>query len=671
MARKYSGYIQFMLILIILFLGWQFVDWSSSEDRRTTTSLEVALRAAENNRKELEKVLHRYRMNLADSLKYKAACFLIENIPFYTYSVGEQLENYKFYYAWLKQRNSKTPQQIADSVKKVFGPMKEPEKKRDILEIDSAYLCHNIDWAFKVWQEQPWGKNISFETFCEYLLPYRIGDEPLAYWREMYYEKYNSLLDSLRMSETLDKEDPIVAARYLMARLPDKKTFYTSITPYSFGHIGPEFVQYKTGSCRELADFGIYLFRALGIPCAIDYLPARSNLNAGHLWLIAWDKNGEGYMSDFMTDLIRVRKCALYREGGAAKIYRYTFSVNRELIDQMAQYREKVYSFWSIPKFKDVTFDYAYSYEKNLDIPLEKQYKNRRSGKIAYLCASNRERWIPVDWTVYDASHLIFRYVRKGAVLRVATYENGTLHFLTDPFYLDGETGEPYYYSVGKKKHNMVLYSKFNLKEENNFRNRMIGGVFTGSNKSDFSDEDTLFIIQSKPDRLNTTVKCWSDKEYRFLRYIGRPKTHCNVSEVAFYEKNNTVALTGKIIGTPDYNKKNGGHDYTNVFDGKTWTSFDYSKPTGGWAGLDLGRKVKVDHIVYTPRNRDNYVRPNDVYELFYCDRDWVSAGTIKATADSLVFQNIPENALLLLRNHTRGNAERIFVYENGGQQWK
>lgn len=102
----------------------------------------------------------------------------------------------------------------------------------------------------------------------------------------------------------------------------------------------------------------------------------------------------------------------------------------------------------------------------------------------------------------------------------------------------------------------MVLYAKFNLKEESSFRNRMIGGVFTGSSRSDFLDEDTLFIIQSKPARLNTAVKCWSDKEYRYLRYIGRPKAHCNVSEVAFYEKNDTVALTGKIIGTPEHEKR-------------------------------------------------------------------------------------------------------------------
>ena len=309
--------------------------------------------------------------------------------------------------------------------------------------------------------------------------------------------------------------------------------------------------------------------------------------------------------------------------------------------------------------------------KKNWFIPLEKQYKDERSGRIAYLCASNRDRWIPIDWTVYDASRLAFRYVRNGSVMRVATYEDGTLCFLTDPFYLDKETNFPHYYSIGKKTQDMVLYAKFNLKEENSFRNRMIGGIFTGSNRSDFSDEDTLFIIQGIPNRLNTTVKSWSDKGYRYLRYFGPPKGACNVAEVAFYEKDDTVALSGKIIGTPGCYQHDGTHEYTNVFDGKTWTSFDYSKPTGGWAGLDLGREVKVDRIVYTPRNRDNYVRPGDVYELFYCDKDWKSAGKIKATADSLVFRDIPENALLFLRNHTRGKDERIFIYENGSQLWK
>nr|WP_289750596.1 transglutaminase domain-containing protein [Bacteroides acidifaciens] len=657
-----------VIVLVIMLIGKVIIN---SLRKENVTSLETVLQVAGENRQELEKVLRYYKKNSSDSLKYKAACFLIENMPFYTYSDGEQLDNYKSYYVWLKTSKGKTPQEIADSVKNVYGPMKEPSKKRDIMEIDSAYLCHNIDWAFKVWQEQPWGKNISFETFCEYLLPYRIGDEPLAYWRETYYEKYNSILDSLRMSDSLDIEDPVVAANYLISKLPDKSYYYTSVTPYPFGHIGPEYVQYLSGTCREVTDFAVYLFRALGIPCAIDFVPARSYINAGHFWLTTWNKDGEEYMTDFPQKLRPVRKNWWYRWDDSSKVYRYTFSVNRGLYEQMAKYGEEVYPFWRLPKFTDVTYGYGYNFKKELVIPLDKQYKTKRNGKIAYLCVSARDRWTPVDWTVYDAGHLAFQYVRKGSFMRVATYENGELCFLTDPFYADKQNDEVHYYPVGKERQDVVLYAKCNIEIENRFRNKMIGGVFEGSNHPDFLEKDTLFIIQGKPNRLNTTVKSWSDKEYRYLRYFGPAKGFCNISEVAFYEKNDTIALSGKIIGTPGCSQHDGTHEYTNVFDGKTWTSFDYHQPTGGWAGLDLGRKVRVDRIVYTPRNRDNYVRPDDVYELFYCDRDWKSAGKIKAAADSLVFRDIPVNTLLLLRNHTRGLDERIFIYENGSQLWK
>ena len=639
--------------------------------KENVTSLETVLQVAGENRQELEKVLHYYRINLADSLKYKAVCFLIENIPFYTYSDGEQLENYKSYYTWLKKSKSKTPQQVVDSIKKIYGPMKEPSKKRDIMEIDSAYLCHNIDWAFKVWQEQPWGKNISFETFCEYLLPYRIGDEPLTYWRETYYEKYNSLLDSLRMSDSLDIEDPVVAANYLISKLPDKSYYYTSVTPYPFGHIGPEYVQYLSGTCREVTDFAVYLFRALGIPCAIDFVPARSYINAGHFWLTTWNKDGEEYMTDFPQKLRPVRKNWWYRWDDSSKVYRYTFSVNRGLYEQMAKYGEEVYPFWRLPKFTDVTYGYGYNFKKELVIPLDKQYKTKRNGKIAYLCVSARDRWTPVDWTVYDAGHLAFQYVRKGSFMRVATYENGELCFLTDPFYADKQNDEIHYYPVGKERQDVVLYAKCNIEIENRFRNKMIGGVFEGSNHPDFLEKDTLFIIQGKPNRLNTTVKSWSDKEYRYLRYFGPAKGFCNISEVAFYEKNDTIALSGKIIGTPGCSQHDGTHEYTNVFDGKTWTSFDYFEHVGGWAGLDLERKAHVSRIVYTPRNRDNYIRPGDTYELFYCDRDWKSLGMIHAVSDSLKFCGVPSNALLFLHNHTRGKEERIFFYKDGEQLWK
>lgn len=662
--------ILFTIILLFSILGWHLTD-SLIVLEGSITPLEIALQSAGNSRNELEKVLLYYRENSSDSLKYRAVCFLIVNMPFYSYLSGKQLENYKSYYSWLKKSKGKSPEQVADSVKKVFGPIGNMVRKRDILEIDSAYLCHNIEWAFKVWKEQPWGKNISFDMFCEYILPYRIDDEPLAYWREMYYEKYNSLLDSLRMSNTLDKEDPVVAASYLIERLLDKEHIFTSVTPTSFGHIGPEYVQYLSGSCREVTDFCVYLFRALGIPCAIDFIPMSGSGSAGHFWLVTWDKNGEDYKMDFPEPLQLVRKSWWYAMDMSAKMYRYTFSVNRGVYESMAAYGEELYPFWRLPKFKDVTHGYAQYYKKEMKIPSERIYKEKRDGKIAYLCLSSRDRWIPVDWTEYDRNNLVFRNLKKSSIMRVATYENGSLHFVTDPFIVDGWTNKSHYYSAGEEKQDVVLYAKSNIDTENLFRDRMIGGVFEGSNRADFADKDTLFLIQSKPYRLRTVVKSWSDKKYRYLRYVGPENASCNVAEIAFYEPNDTTALKGNVLGTPGCSQQDGSHEYINAFDGKTWTSFDYIEPTGGWTGLDAGKEVQVDRIVYTPRNRDNYIRPGDTFELFYCDGDWKSAGMMIATTDSLVYRNIPKDVLLLLRNHTRGVDERIFVYENGTQAWK
>ncbi len=150
--------------------------------------------------------------------------------------------------------------------------------------------------------------------------------------------------------------------------------------------------------------------------------------------------------------------------------------------------------------------------------------------------------------------------------------------------------------------------------------------------------------------------KSWSDKKYRYLRYVGPENANCNVAEIAFYASNDTTALKGKVLGTPGCSQQDGSHEYTNAFDGKTWTSFDYIEPTGGWTGLDAGKDVQIDRIVYTPRNRDNYIRPGDIYELFYCNGNWKSAGSIKATTDSIVYRSIPKDVLLLLRNHTRGS---------------
>mgnify|MGYP001522998676 FL=1 len=224
-------------------------------------------------------------------------------MPSYTYYKGKLLEQYLTFFTLLQEARSKKvyPQAMVDSIRRMYGPFSLDSLQycKDVLIVDSAYLCNNIDWAFKVWQEQPWGKSVSFADFCEYILPYRIGDETLSYWREDIYRKYNPLLDSLRASTVLDIEDPLVAARCLCDSLRKRSRFFTTTVPQGLPHVGPEIAQSVSGSCRELSDYVVYVCRALGIPCAIDFMPLHGGGNDGHQWVSFTDKYGTLYFQEY------------------------------------------------------------------------------------------------------------------------------------------------------------------------------------------------------------------------------------------------------------------------------------------------------------------------------------------------------------------------------------
>ena len=668
--------IKFTFVFLLSVIGSFLLSSCSKEDKKISSALllETALQQAGENRGELEKVLSRYKINPTDSLKYKAACFLIENMPYYTYYKGEQLDRYLTYYSLLKESQGKniSPNVLADSIRHMYGALEldSLQHYKDIETVDSAYLCNNIEWAFRVWQEQPWGKHVAFTDFCEYLLPYRIGDEALSNWREELYNKYNPLLDSLRASTVLDKADPIIAVRCLLDSIRKDGSVFTTVAPAELPHVGPQIAQLKSGSCRETTDFVVYVCRALGIPCAIDFMPLRGDENDSHQWISFYDKYGTLFYQEFPDGLKEVRKdimCGMPK----IKVYRNTFSLNREMQDEMQELDTTIVPLFKDPHIVDVTFPYTKDFKKELEIPSDAFYKGKPRSQIAYLCASKRMDWEPVAWAKFDGKHLVFTDIQKGPVMRVATYENGRLRFWTDPFEVN-ISNEFHFFTPSDSVQDVTLFAKHTLRAEEWFQDRMVGGIFEGSNDPAFLQKEMLYVIEKKPERLQTVVYSRSSKPYRYVRYIGPKLAHCNIAEAAFYVTGDTVPLKGKVIGTPGCYQKDGSHEYTNAFDGDLSTSFDYIEPTGGWAGLDLGTPRQIGKIVYTPRSYDNYIRAGDEYELFYLEKKrWKSLGKETSGADSLAYKNVPVDVLFLLRNYTRGMQERIFTYNGGKQFWK
>ena len=117
-------------------------------------SLDNALQQAGDNRSELEKVLAHFKDD-PDSLKYRAAKFLIENMPYhYTYE-GKAIEAYDSIYLQmadepLPERN-KFFKERTDSIR-----FSDKRFAVDVQTVKADYLIRAIDEACDTWRRTQW-----------------------------------------------------------------------------------------------------------------------------------------------------------------------------------------------------------------------------------------------------------------------------------------------------------------------------------------------------------------------------------------------------------------------------------------------------------------------------------------------------------------------------------
>ena len=640
-------------IVIVFLLAIALLGCSHKHPRPT---LEQVLEA----NPALNRVMENYK---DDTLKLRAAKFLLSYLPYY-YSYSEEdvaphLMLHEYY--GVKRIGVR---QARDSVVAKYGRYM-PITSNPIpdIQISPDYLIENIDWAFKVWQEQPWGKNVTFENFCEYILPHRIKDETLKPWREKVYSKYNPMLDSIR--HLPEAEDPLFVAQVLIDSVSREESRFSSMLGYG-PHIGPDLVDWVSGGCRELTDRLTYIFRAVGIPCGCDYMPLRGDANVAHYWNFVLDKEGNTH---FMYEKQAIKEAEAFFDA-RSKIYRQTYSLNAAEQDRIRGKLEEAHPNFRYPCYIDMTRAYNEKYAYTFTVPREELTAEVGRKEMVYLCHTSHMNWVPVTFSYPDKQGITFRDIHGRVVFTLAVYRDGRLLPVSEPFELNKLTGDIHYYHAGDTLEEVKLLNKYHQIYES-FPQRMLGGTFEGSDYADFRTVDTLHTITQLPLRLHNVVHLPQGRNYRYVRYHGPAGSYCNVSEVTFYPTStDSTGLKGRIIGTPNGEKGDKEHDYTNVYDGNPSTSFNYDHPDGGWAGLDLGRNCPIRRIVYTARNRENYIRKGDTYELFYWSAgEWHSKGRQIPDSDSLMY-TVPKDAILYLKNHSGGVDERIFDYHEGMQRY-
>ena len=169
---------------------------------------EQALQQAGDNRAELEKVLAHFKDD-PDPLKYRAAKFLIENMPYhYTYE-GDAVEAYDS--AYLQMADEPLPDRN-QFFKERTDSIRFTDKRFaiDIQSVKADYLIRAIDEACDTWRRSSWQDDYDEDLFFNYVLPYRILNEPLSDWRAAIAKAHPYLTEPVvwsKRGEQLEAED--------------------------------------------------------------------------------------------------------------------------------------------------------------------------------------------------------------------------------------------------------------------------------------------------------------------------------------------------------------------------------------------------------------------------------------------------------------------------------
>jgi len=630
-----------LIILIFIF----FVSCQNK------TKLSQTLELAGNNRKELEKTLNYYKNVKPDSLKFEAACFLIENMHT-QYSFDSPF--YDEYKIKLKGLDLTGKESVTDSLIQIYSS----DFRRKIYDcqvITSDYLINNIEVAFRVWKEKPWSKNIDFETFCEYILPYKVGNEPIEDWREKAFEEYNERLDSL-VSDTT-----IRGAATMLNILIQKKQFDFSsrleMAPdLGFAALSENFMGY----CKNSSDYVVYCMRALGIPSGLDFVKQWGNRSNSHTWNFVLDETGKTWPFDGYYTNLGVK--FIHREySKKGKVFRTTYRLEKS--NDLFYIEDDIPAFFLNRNIKDV----SNVYWNNPPIEIEASMTNKQ--KIAYLCVFNNQDWVPVQWGKLNGNKYVFSDMEHEVVYLPCIYKNGNLVPFSYPVILKKD-GEIHTLSIKENAVNQItLYRKYPLNPFQTNAARIVRGTFQGSNNLNFEGAEQLGVIETIPhNQLYSSVITKSNKKYRYIRYKGAIQSYGSMAELKFYS--DTKLLKGKVIGARRSEARLANNSPEKVFDNNNLTYY-IGPGDSAWVGLDLGKPYKLSKVMFAPRNDDNYIKENSVYELFYQDKiRWVSLGKKRAETTSLKYDNVPENALLWLRNHTEGKEERIFTFKNNEIFW-
>lgn len=629
----------FLRVLLLILL-------SSCTISKDEQELSFVLEHAGNNKKELEHVLNHYTN---DSEKLAAAKFLITNMIGKSESRSSHQDSIKCILSQaLRNKQTSEDELIVDAeiVKSWSNRSGYPQRLQDIQLVTADFLIKNIDLAFLVWKKYPWNRSLSFEDFCEYILPYRVGDEPIDNWREIFYNKYSPVLD------TYKGNDVVEACNMLIRELQKDSLYYN--TDFSIPHMGGEFLFYnRLGSCREGCDIGIYTMRACGIPVATDQYVYSPTYKGGHSWNVVRDTTGR--FLPFWYTQFEARRDMKDDGRRKGKVFRRFFGKQQH--DMAKNTKSAQPALFRDPFIKDVSANYFG--ENEICIPI------RTDTETAFLGVFSPEKWIVVDKAPEKGNKSIFRGIETNVVFQPLILQNGNLVPEGFPFVYNGKKTHFFVPDTARKEY-LSVTRKFPLRQYGiDYMNKnMHGARIEGDNTPTFKNPVLLAVTPDTIIKNRYVVELPETVYCRYIRFQSPDSKQIELAELSIYGESLDTPLMMKVLQQPSSVEFDAG----NLCDNDPLTYF-ISEEKSCSVIFDLGNKTKIQQVAYVPHNDENFITPGDQYELFYQNgrEGWKSLGIQSSDSGVLHFQ-IPHGGLFWLKNNTQGVEGQVFFSLNGKQ---
>lgn len=650
------------------------------------SELRTALKLAGQNKKELKKVLDHYNSDPADSLKYKAACFLIENMRWH---YGPQVKPSERFWELLVLEDSISALWKSNpgndkyfealrgykSVAKKILIKKAIEESEidynvqsDLRTLSAGFIIENIEAAFKV-KDRDWNNNLSFDEFCEYILPYRFHDEAVYPVRK----NLNRLFNKLYYTDSL-QHDPHKTISYLNRYFwrtnwdwTDEQIELPDLGFYNIFYWNTKAVRICT---KQLPALG-QLIRSIGLPVLELSIPRWRQQDMGHSGCVIPGPDGTlTYFTALYQEPGTVRKP--HRPQLATKMYIRTYSARPNSLYFSKAPGETLPPFFNTPCLIDVTDKFVET--RNIEIDLNKTFPGNN---LCWYCVFIHGTWTPVAGGRIDKEKKSARFNNIPTELTgiACMFDNTGKLVPCSKLFTVTKDGTSYINPINEKT-DLFLLRKFPVKERmRDISYKILGTKIQGANSKDFSDSVTLYAIKDTLKMHLQDLKFQNSNYYRYYRLIS-PVNNLNIAELEFITKNTTAGATN-ASPLPVYSKidtikfkyyKLSGISISKksesaLFDGKLLT---YSKQK--WEGIDFGKPVKINRVRLAPRNANNGVIIGDHYQLFYWDKSWQLAGSKPAKFNFLLFKNVPANTLYWLKNVDHGKEEQPFFFVKGKQ---